>query len=146
MSRISYIEDFLTWEKEFSFYIPVSVRFSETDMYGHVNNVSPFIYFEEARIAYLHHIGFLSKDMRQKDGIIVVDLQCNYLKELYFGDDIRVYVKTASVGNTSFDIHYKVVRQEEVILTARGRLVYMDTEKKEPQKLTEALKQKLIET
>ncbi|MFD1065419.1 acyl-CoA thioesterase [Oceanobacillus locisalsi] len=146
MSRIPYIEDFSTWEKEFTFYIPVSVRFSETDMYGHVNNVSPFIYFEEARIAYLNKIGFLSKDMRQKDGIIVADLQCNYLKELYFGDHIRVYVKTASVGNTSFDIHYKVVREEEVILTARGRLVYIDTEKKEPQKLSEALKKKLIET
>lgn len=146
MSRISYIEDFSEWEKGFSFYIPVSVRFSETDMYGHVNNVSPFIYFEEARIAYLNSIGFLSKDMRQKDGIIVADLQCNYLKELYFGDDIRVYVKTASVGNTSFDIHYKVMREEEAILTARGRLVYIDTEKKAPKKLSDALKQKLLET
>ncbi|MFD1414041.1 acyl-CoA thioesterase [Oceanobacillus jeddahense] len=145
MSRISYIEDFSEWEKGFSFYIPVSVRFSETDMYGHVNNVSPFIYFEEARIAYLNHIGFLSKNMRQKDGIIVADLQCNYLKELYFGDDIHVYVKTASVGNTSFDIHYKVMKEEEVILTARGRLVYIDTEKKAPKRLSEDLKRKLIE-
>ncbi|CEI83930.1 4-hydroxybenzoyl-CoA thioesterase [Oceanobacillus oncorhynchi subsp. incaldanensis] len=146
MPRIPYIEDFSAWEKDFSFYIPISVRFSETDMYGHVNNVSPFIYFEEARIAYLNSIGFLSKDMRQKDGIIVADLQCNYLKELYFGDDIRVYVKTASVGNTSFDIHYKVMREEEAILTARGRLVYIDTEKKAPKKLSDALKQKLLET
>jgi len=146
MSRIPYIEDFSAWEKDFSFYIPISVRFSETDMYGHVNNVSPFIYFEEARIAYLNSIGFLSKDMRQKDGIIVADLQCNYLKELYFGDDIRVYVKTASVGNTSFDIHYKVMREKEVILTARGRLVYIDTEMKAPKKLSDALKQKLLET
>ncbi|GAA0326638.1 thioesterase family protein [Oceanobacillus sp. FSL W7-1293] len=146
MSRIPYIEDFSAWEKDFSFYIPISVRFSETDMYGHVNNVSPFIYFEEARIAYLNSISFLSKDMRQKDGIIVADLQCNYLKELYFGDDIRVYVKTASVGNTSFDIHYKVMREEDVILTARGRLVYIDTEKKAPKKLSDALKKKLLET
>ncbi|MFD1389268.1 acyl-CoA thioesterase [Oceanobacillus oncorhynchi subsp. oncorhynchi] len=146
MSRIPYIEDFSAWEKDFSFYIPISVRFSETDMYGHVNNVSPFIYFEEARIAYLNSISFLSKDMRQKDGIIVADLQCNYLKELYFGDDIRVYVKTASVGNTSFDIHYKVMREGDVILTARGRLVYIDTEKKAPKKLSDALKKKLLET
>lgn len=146
MSRIPYIEDFSAWEKDFSFYIPISVRFSETDMYGHVNNVSPFIYFEEARIAYLNSISFLSKDMRQKDGIIVADLQCNYLKELYFGDDIRVYVKTASVGNTSFDIHYKVMREEDVIPTARGRLVYIDTEKKAPKKLSDALKKKLLET
>ncbi|MCT1903399.1 acyl-CoA thioesterase [Oceanobacillus sojae] len=144
MSRISYIEDFTAWEQDFSFYVPISVRFSETDMYGHVNNVSPFIYFEEARIAYLNRLGFLSKDMRQKDGVIVADLQCNYLKELYFGDNIQVYVKTASVGTTSFDIHYKVVKEEEVVLTARGRLVYIDTQKKAPKKLSDEMKQKLL--
>ncbi|WP_152654783.1 thioesterase family protein [Oceanobacillus sp. CFH 90083] len=145
MSRISYIENFSAWEKEFSFYVPISIRFSETDMYGHVNNISPFIYFEEARIAYLNSIGFLSKDMRQKDGIVVADLQCNYLKELYFGDIIRVYVKTASVGTTSFDIHYKVMKEDEIVLTARGRLVYMDTEKKAPKKLSAELKEKLMD-
>lgn len=121
MSRISYIEDFTTWEEGFSFYVPVSVRFSETDMYGHVNNVSPFIYFEEARIAYLNNLGFLSKDMRQTDGVIVADLQCNYLKELYFGDDIQVYVKTASVGTTSFDIHYKVVKKRRSCYDGKGQ-------------------------
>lgn len=144
MSRIPYIEDFAAWEKTFSFYIPISVRFSETDMYGHVNNISPFIYFEEARIAYLHSIGFLRKDMRQEDGIIVSDLQCNYLKEIYFGDEIQVYVKTDSVGTSSFDIHYKVVREEEVVLTARGRLIYMDTRKKIPKRLTNELKEILM--
>lgn len=144
MSRIPYIEDLKTWEQDFSFYVPISVRFSETDMYGHVNNVSPFIYFEEARIAYLNNLGFLSKDMRETDGIIVADLQCNYLKELYFGDDIQVYVKTASVGTTSFDIHYKVVKEEQVVLTARGRLVYMDTQKKAPKILSDEMKRKLL--
>lgn len=37
--------------KWFSFYNPVKVRFGEVDMFGHVNNVVAFTYFEEARIA-----------------------------------------------------------------------------------------------
>ena len=51
MKRISYIEDFEQWENGFSFYNPVKVRFGEVDMFGHVNNVVAFTYFEEARIA-----------------------------------------------------------------------------------------------
>ena len=53
MKQIPYIADFNQWKEEFSFYIPVNVRFSETDMFGHVNNVSPFIYFEEARTTFM---------------------------------------------------------------------------------------------
>lgn len=52
MSRISYIHDFNEWKKEFSFYQEVKVRFSETDMFGHLNNTVPFVYFEQARIAF----------------------------------------------------------------------------------------------
>ena len=32
---------------------PVHVRFSDVDVYGHVNNVKYFEYFQEARIRYL---------------------------------------------------------------------------------------------
>ena len=36
MSKISYIEDLMSWSNEFSFFEPVKVRFSETDMFGHL--------------------------------------------------------------------------------------------------------------
>ena len=45
---------------EFEFSVPVSVRFSETDMYGHLNNTVTFAYFEYARIEYLKHIGLMN--------------------------------------------------------------------------------------
>ena len=54
--RASYIEDVASWEQGFTFYTEVSVRFSETDMYGHLNNTVTFAYFEYARIEYFKHI------------------------------------------------------------------------------------------
>ncbi|BBP91364.1 hypothetical protein BsIDN1_49820 [Bacillus safensis] len=49
----SYIEEpFEEWRASFRFYVETTVRFSETDMFGHMNNVTPFVYFEEARIAF----------------------------------------------------------------------------------------------
>ena len=55
--KASYIEDFDQWKREFTFSAPVQVRFSETDMFGHVNNTVPIAYFEFARIEFMKEMG-----------------------------------------------------------------------------------------
>src|SRR5690625_1906664 len=123
MSRYSYIEDFDTWRNEFSLYINVKIRFSETDMFGHMNNVSPFIYFEEARIEFMKNVGIFSLSNESTTFPVVADLQCDYQAQVFFDDTIKLYVKADSIGNTSMDIHYMAVNQmDKVCFTGRGRL------------------------
>ncbi|WP_052345808.1 thioesterase family protein [Paucisalibacillus sp. EB02] len=144
MRKISYIQDLTTWREEFSFFIPIRIRFSETDMFGHVNNVSPFIYFEEARIEYLKSVGVFGDDANTEGIPIVADLQCDYLRQLFFQDSLRIYVKADQVGNTSFDIHYMGVNQEdEICLTGRGRIVYINSVTGKSLPLGENIKEKL---
>ena len=40
--RVNYIEDLTKWAEDFTFYSEVRVRFSETDLFGHMNNTVPF--------------------------------------------------------------------------------------------------------
>src|SRR5699024_12260331 len=101
----NYIENLDEWKSEFSFSTDIKIRFSETDMFGHVNNVSPFIYFEEARTDYFNSLEY-SLDDSSGSIPIVADLKCDYHKELYFGDKLKVYVKFAKAGTRSIDIHY----------------------------------------
>jgi acyl-CoA thioester hydrolase len=144
MRKISYIEDFTTWREEFTFSIPIRIRFSETDMFGHVNNVSPFIYFEEARIEYLKSVGIFGDDENTEGIPIVADLQCDYLRQLFFQDSLQIHVKADQVGNTSFDIHYMGVNQDdEVCLVGRGRIVYINSATGKPLPLGESIKEKL---
>src|SRR5699024_9627656 len=120
------IDDWQQWRKEFSFHIPIHVRFSETDMNGHVNNVSPFIYFEEARIEFMKYVG-LFFDTEDNHMPVVADMQCDYHMPMYFDDVLTMYVKADHVGNTSVDIHYMALNQDSTItLTGRGRLVQVD--------------------
>ena len=143
--RIDYIENLEIWRSEFNFHVPIKVRFSETDMYGHMNNVSPFIYFEEARIAYIEHCGVLMDMSNKEEAIIVADLQCDYLKQIYFNEKLMLYVKTASTGNTSFDLHYMALKEDgEIVLTGRGRIVYINPQTGKPKALTEEMKRKMI--
>ncbi|MDY0408605.1 acyl-CoA thioesterase [Virgibacillus soli] len=146
MKNISYIEDYTKWKADFKFCIPINVRFSETDMFGHVNNVSPFIYFEEARIAYMKEIGLFSLD-DQPEGIpVVADLQCDYHRQMYFQNQLQLFVKTNTVGKTSFDIHYMAVNEkEELCLTGRGRIVYVNPSTGKPVQLDDEMIQRLLD-
>lgn len=148
MKSVSYIEDPVAWRAAFSFSVPIKIRFSETDMLGHVNNVSPFIYFEEGRIEFLKSIGFW-QEFEQENGVIPVaaDMQCDYHSQMFFGDAVRLYVKVAYIGTTSLDIHYMIVKdQEEITVTGRGRLVCVDIKTGKPQHLSTAAKEKLHES
>ena len=104
----------------FSFYSEVRVRFSETDMYGHMNNTISFTYFEQARIDYFRHLGILMPSAGDdvQSIPIVADLQCDYVKQVFFDDVLRIYTKIAQVGNSSMDIHYlaKIKRTKFVSL------------------------------
>lgn len=147
MKQINYIEDFEKWQEEFSFYIPIRVRFSETDMFGHVNNVSPFIYFEEGRIAFFNEIGLFDGLQDNTSRIpVVADLQCDYLKQMFFGETLKLYVKAQHVGNSSVDIHYMMKNDKnEVCITGRGRIVQINPKTGKPVAFDEQQKSALLE-
>ena len=124
--RAAYIEDAKQWVEDFTFSTEVRVRFSETDMYGHVNNTVIFTYFEYARIEYLKSLQSEgSFTMKSNENIIIVaDLQCDYLKQVYFDEVLTIYVKTASIGTSSIDLHYMVKNEnDDICFTGRGTIV-----------------------
>lgn len=126
--KANYIDDPIKWEEDFKFYVEVTVRFSETDMYGHLNNTVPFVYFEYARIEFMKHIGFANFSPEAKNTIsVVADLQCDFLKQVYFDETLRIYVKAARIGNSSIDIHYLARNSKnEPVFTGRGTIVQID--------------------
>ncbi|UOE96525.1 acyl-CoA thioesterase [Alkalihalobacillus sp. LMS39] len=126
MVKIPYIENIADWAEEFQFSSPIHVRFSETDAFGHVNNTKVFAYFEEARINYFQELGLMREWMSKESEAIVVtaDLQCNYIRQIFFGNQLRVFVKVHHIGTTSIDVHYMVKNEkDEICLTGRGLIV-----------------------
>ncbi|MFJ7826983.1 acyl-CoA thioesterase [Psychrobacillus sp. NPDC096623] len=127
--KANYIEDIALWERDFHFYSEVSVRFSETDMYGHLNNTVTFAYFEYARIEYFKHIQLMNDWLNPKGEKIpvVADLQCDYLKQVFFDEKLHIYVKANTIGSSSVDIHYMAKNEKgEIVFTGRGSIVQID--------------------
>lgn len=124
--KANYIADFESWSNEFSFSVPVQVRFSETDMFGHVNNTVPITYFEFARIEYMKAVGLMQSWLERGNEFfpVVADIQVDYAKQVFFDEMLQVNVKVASIGNSSIDVHYWIVNKEgETCYTGRGAMV-----------------------
>ncbi|KYD10842.1 acyl-CoA thioesterase [Heyndrickxia sporothermodurans] len=147
MKKISYIEDVHEWQKGFTFYHPVKVRFSETDMYGHLNNTVPFTYFEEARIEFLKQIEFMQDWLKEESETIpvVADLQCDYIRQVFFDEKLKVFVKANKIGTSSVDLHYMAINeQNDVCFVGRGVMVQISKKTGKGVAWSEEEKEKLI--
>lgn len=98
---------------------PVQVRFSDVDVYGHVNNVKYFEYFQEARIQLLTARG---GDLGEGFHLVVAQTDVDYRRPILFRPepyDCRTWV--SRIGTTSL-VFESVVRDGEELL-ARARVV-----------------------
>lgn len=129
--RATYIKDFKTWADQFKFSVPLTVRFSDVDMYGIVNNAVTISYLEYARIEYLEHLELMENwlDLSGKTAPVVANMQCDYVKPIVYNEKLMIYVKVNHVGNSSVDIHYLGKNAEnDVVFTARTTMVQVEKE------------------
>lgn len=108
----------------YHFYHPVEVRYGDLDPQGHVNNAKHLTYFEQARVAYMINLGLFTKDQSfMKIGVIVADVHITYLAPVYFGQDIKVGVRTAKIGNKSMTWEQNILDAEAGQELSKGELV-----------------------
>jgi len=78
----------------------ISTRWMDNDVYGHVNNVNYYSYFDTAVNKHLIDEGAL--DILQSPVIgLVVETQCNYFAPIAFPDIIDAGIRVTKIGNSS---------------------------------------------
>ncbi len=106
----------------------ISVRYSDLDVMGHVNNSIYLTYFEMARV---HYFGrFLGRKWDwKKDGIILVKNEIEYKKPIFLHDLPQIEVTTSHIGTKSFILDYSVMVKDNLCAIGSSTLVAFDTEK-----------------
>ncbi len=104
---------------------PLHVRFSDVDVYGHVNNVKYFEYFQEARIPMLERLG------RQLPGadfhMVVAQIDVDYKIPILFRlEPYDVHSRITHVGSKSLTIESEIRDGETVLSRARVVVVCFD--------------------
>jgi acyl-CoA thioester hydrolase len=104
--------------EDWAFGIERRVAWSELDPFGHANNISYLVYFEDARNAYLELCG-LAPLSASTPGPVLVESRQEYLRPLAYGDEVLVTARTTALGHSSLRQEYAVWRDG---LVARGSI------------------------
>jgi acyl-CoA thioester hydrolase len=92
----------------FPFRHQLQARFSDCDLFGHVNNAVYFTYMEEARWAYWRK---LTGDFPHGSlpGLILARAECDFIRPIRPGERIDIWLGTTKIGKTSISMDYEML-------------------------------------
>jgi len=111
----------------------IDTRWMDNDVYGHVNNVVYYSWFDTAVNASLIEQGALDIHHGQTIGL-VIETQCNYFAPLAFPQTIEAGIRVARIGSSSVRYEVGLFAQGEDLCAACGHFVhvYVDRETRRP--------------
>ena len=116
----------------------IGTRWADNDVYGHVNNVVYYSWFDTAVNAHLIEQGAL--DIHQGPVIgLVIETQCNYFAPLAFPQTVWAGLRVAHLGTSSVRYEVGLFADGEDLAAACGHFVhvYVDRHTRRPVPLPE---------
>jgi acyl-CoA thioester hydrolase len=117
----------------FAVFRPITTRWSDNDVYGHVNNVIYYHWFDAAVNAHLIEHRVLDIHAGGTIGL-VVETHCNYFAPLAFPQVVELGIRVAHMGSSSVRYEIGVFAQGEDLCAACGHFVhvYVDRSTRRP--------------
>lgn len=121
--------------EQYAFIFPIQTRWADNDLYGHVNNVSYYSYFDSAANALLiQHCQF---DPQHATSIgLVVESMCQFHQELSYPEIIEVGVAISKIGNSSVTYDLAIFKQQQADAAAQGHFVHVFVDRNTRQSTT----------
>lgn len=130
--------------ERYRYFVPITTRWMDNDVYGHVNNVTYYSWFDTAANRYLIAEGGL--DIHGGDVIgLVVQSQCRYRAPVAYPDAVRVGVRVDKLGRSSVTYGLAVFREGDDTAAAEGSFVhvFVDRATRRPVELPPPLREAL---
>jgi acyl-CoA thioester hydrolase len=102
----------------------IPTRWADNDIYGHVNNVVYYSYFDTVVNQYLIEQRALDLATGTTIGL-VVETQCQYFAPISFPDMVHAGLRVAKLGNSSVRYEIGLFRNEETTASAQGHFVHV---------------------
>ena len=105
-------------------FLSIPTRWMDNDVYGHVNNVTYYSYFDTAVNEHLVRTGGL--DIRSAPTIgLVVESSCRFHKALSFPDVVDAGLRVVKLGNSSVSYEIGLFRRGDDEPAATGHFVHV---------------------
>ncbi|MFQ3340806.1 MAG: acyl-CoA thioester hydrolase [Flavobacteriaceae bacterium] len=105
-------------------FYPITTRWMDNDVFGHINNASYYSYFDTAVNKYLIEFGGL--DIKKASVVgYVVQSNCNYLSGIAYPDQIEVGLRVIKIGNSSVTYGIGIFKNGEDKVCAYGEFIHV---------------------
>ena len=130
--------------RDYNYFIEITTRWMDNDVYGHVNNVVYYSFFDTVVNHALISLKLLDYEKSKIIGL-VVETSCTYHQPISFPEIIDAALKVEKIGNSSVRYLIGLFKKGEEIPCANGYFVhvYVDRENRKPKKLPLEFKEKL---
>lgn len=102
----------------------IHTRWMDNDVYGHVNNVQYYSFFDTAVNQYMIEAGGLDIHNGTTVGL-VVETGCSYRRSLAFPDVVEAGIRVARIGTSSVTYEVGIFKQGVEAICAFGRFVHV---------------------
>ncbi len=122
----------------------ITTRWMDNDVYGHINNVQYYSFFDTAVNSFLIDAGVLDIEKGPTIGL-VVETGCQYFAPLAFPETIVAGIGVSHIGNSSVRYEVGLFKKGVNAPAAQGFFVhvYVDRESRRPTSLAEQMKSAL---
>ena len=134
----------LMHRSDYSYFKNITTRWADNDIYGHINNVVYYSYFDTVANQYLIEFADFNPISAPVIGVIVHS-NCNYIKAIAYPDKIEAGLTVKKLGRSSVTYGIGVFRQGESAACAYGEFVHVFINRKDslpisiPTKIRESL-------
>jgi acyl-CoA thioester hydrolase len=105
-------------------FLAIGTRWKDNDVYGHLNNVEYYSFFDTVINEFLIRVGQL--DIHRGDVIgLCVESQCSFKQSLAFPETVDAGLRAAKIGNSSVTYEIGLFRDGSDEPAATGRFVHV---------------------
>jgi len=109
---------------EFGHFMAIPTRWMDNDIYGHVNNVNYYSYFDTVINHYLIELGGLNPQRGPVVGM-AVETACRFHRSLAFPDVVHAGLRVGKLGRSSVRYEVGIFRNDETSACADGHFVHV---------------------
>lgn len=114
-----------------------TVKASDLDVQGHVNNVTYLRWVQDVAVA--HWLEVSGEEIRDKYTWVVTRHEIDYKREAYEGDEIEARTWVGKRTKVTWDRHTEIRRGEDLIVEARTVWCLLDRDRMRPAKISEEI-------
>lgn len=119
-------------EIKFKHVMPIQIRFSDVDLYGHMNNNAYFSLYDLAKTSYFRDV--FGMEEWNKFAVVVANINADFLAPVFFSDELIIETAVIHIGNKSLTLLQRATNKASGVLKCQCRtvLVGYDIATKEP--------------